>query len=125
MILTICINHKTVCCRFNSYDGRLDREMEAVVLVMEAFQGHEGRIQYDIVGHSGESHDITFIDHKNPPADNKQRLDIIKVCQPWHKLGLCEICRPEYVLGQLTPWCRVLLGKLIVAQPINKMFHIL
>ncbi|XP_021936474.1 von Willebrand factor A domain-containing protein 8 isoform X2 [Zootermopsis nevadensis] len=64
--------------RFNSYDGRLDREMEAVVLVMEAFQGHEGRIQYDIVGHSGESHDVTFVDHKNPPTDNKQRLDIIK-----------------------------------------------
>jgi hypothetical protein len=58
--------------------------MEAVVLVMEAFQGHEGRIQYDIVGHSGESHDITFVDHKNPPTDNKQRLDIIKVCQPVH-----------------------------------------
>jgi hypothetical protein len=58
--------------------------MEAVVLVMEAFQGHEGRIQYDIVGHSGESHDITFVDHKNPPSDNKQRLDIIKVCQPVH-----------------------------------------
>ena len=55
--------------------------MEAVVLVMEAFQGHEGRIQYDVVGHSGESHDITFIDHKNPPTDNKQRLAIIKVSQ--------------------------------------------
>ncbi|GFG34443.1 hypothetical protein Cfor_05032 [Coptotermes formosanus] len=64
--------------RFNNYDGRLDREMEAVVLVMEAFQGHEGRIQYDVVGHSGESHNITFIDHKNPPTDNKQRLAIIK-----------------------------------------------
>ncbi|KAJ9594055.1 hypothetical protein L9F63_014532, partial [Diploptera punctata] len=64
--------------RFNNYDGRLDREMEAVVLVMESFQGHEGRIQYDIVGHSGESHDITFIDHKSPPVDNKQRLDVIK-----------------------------------------------
>lgn len=64
--------------RFNNYDGRLDREMEAVVLVMEAFQGHEGRIQYDIMGHSGDSHDITFIDHKSPPADNKQRLEVIK-----------------------------------------------
>jgi hypothetical protein len=55
--------------------------MEAVVMVMEAFQGHEGRIQYDVVGHSGESHDITFIDHKNPPTDNKRRLAIIKVSQ--------------------------------------------
>ena len=68
-----------IFARFNNYDGRLDREMEAVVLVMEAFQGHEGRIQYDIVGHSGDSHDIKFIDHKSPPGDNKQRLDVIKV----------------------------------------------
>jgi len=75
------LNHEIVYFRFNNYDGRLDREMEAVVLVMEAFQGHEGRIQYDVVGHSGESHDITFIDHKNPPTDNKQRLAIIKVSQ--------------------------------------------
>nr|CAD7394578.1 unnamed protein product [Timema cristinae] len=64
--------------RFNSYDGRLDREMEAVILVMEAFQGHEGRIQYDVIGHSGESSQITFISHDFPPSDNKQRLDTIK-----------------------------------------------
>lgn len=84
--LTVKLNDKNACYRFNSYDGRLDREMEAVVLVMEAFQGHEGRIQYDVVGHSGESHDVTFVDHKNPPTDNKQRLDIIKVgqlCYVW------------------------------------------
>lgn len=64
--------------RFNGYDGRLDREMEAVIMVMEAFQGHENRIQYDIVGHSGESESIPFVSKKNPPSDNKQRLDVIK-----------------------------------------------
>lgn len=65
--------------RFNGYDGRLDREMEAVIMVLEALQGHEARIQYDIVGHSGESYNITFVSKKNPPSDNKQRLDVIKV----------------------------------------------
>ncbi|XP_066993811.2 von Willebrand factor A domain-containing protein 8 [Anabrus simplex] len=64
--------------RFNSYDGRLDRELEAVVMVMEAFQGHEAQIQYDIVGHSGEEYNLVFVDHKSPPVNNKQRLDIIK-----------------------------------------------
>ncbi|XP_065221610.1 von Willebrand factor A domain-containing protein 8 isoform X2 [Planococcus citri] len=64
--------------RFNGYDGRLDREMEAVILVLEALQGHESRIQYDIVGHSGEAYNITFVSKKNPPSDNKQRLDVIK-----------------------------------------------
>ncbi|KAE8748569.1 hypothetical protein FOCC_FOCC004745 [Frankliniella occidentalis] len=64
--------------RFNGYDGRLDREMEAMVLVMEAFQGHEDKILYDIHGHSGEGYGIEFVDSSKPPKDNKQRLDVIK-----------------------------------------------
>ncbi|XP_071450278.1 von Willebrand factor A domain-containing protein 8 [Hetaerina americana] len=64
--------------RFNSYDGRLDRVMEATILVMEAFEGHESKFKYDIVGHSGESYDLTFVDHNNPPRNNKDRLDVIK-----------------------------------------------
>ncbi|KAK0097221.1 hypothetical protein PV326_002877 [Microctonus aethiopoides] len=64
--------------RFNSYDGRLDRELEACVMVMEAFSGYEGKFQYDIVGHSGDEYNILFVDHNQPPADNKQRLEIIK-----------------------------------------------
>ncbi|KAK7868613.1 hypothetical protein R5R35_008422 [Gryllus longicercus] len=65
--------------RFNGYDGRLDREMEAVIMVMEAFQGFEAQIQYDIMGHSGEDYNLQFVDHRKPPVDNKQRLDIIKI----------------------------------------------
>ncbi|XP_049790817.1 von Willebrand factor A domain-containing protein 8 [Schistocerca nitens] len=64
--------------RFNGYDGRLDREMEAAVMVMEAFEGHESQIQYDIVGHSGEDAEIMFVNHKSPPTDNKKRLDVVK-----------------------------------------------
>lgn len=48
-------------------------------MVMEAFHGFESRFQYDIVGHSGESHSISFVDKSNPPADPKQRLDILRV----------------------------------------------
>lgn len=65
--------------RFNSYDGRLDRQLEAVVLLMEAFEGFEDKIQYDIFGHSGDTERIQFVDRKNPPKNNKQRLDIIRV----------------------------------------------
>ena len=65
--------------RFNGFDGRLEREMEAVVLVMEAFHGHESRFQYDIVGHSGDASSVTFVHNKSPPANNKERLDIIRV----------------------------------------------
>lgn len=65
--------------RFNGYDGRLDRELEAIVLMMEAFQGFEDKIKYDILGHSGDSHNISFVKRDNPPKDNKQRLDVIRV----------------------------------------------
>lgn len=64
--------------RFNSYDGRLDRELEAVVLVMEALSGFGDKISYDIVGHSGETECLKFVDKSNPPIDNKRRLDVIK-----------------------------------------------
>ncbi|EFA13666.1 von Willebrand factor A domain-containing protein 8-like Protein [Tribolium castaneum] len=64
--------------RFNGYDGRLDRELEAAVLVMEAFQGFDDKIQYDIIGHSGEAPSIPFVKFKEPPKNNKERLDIIR-----------------------------------------------
>lgn len=48
-------------------------------MVMEAFDGFHDRVQYDIVGHSGESHCIPFVDTKNPPRDAKMRLETIKV----------------------------------------------
>lgn len=65
--------------RFNSYDGRLDRELEAVVLVMEAFEGFDDKIQYDIIGHSGDTDKIEFVKRKQPPKNNKERLDILRV----------------------------------------------
>lgn len=50
-------------------------------MVMEAFEGFETRVRYDIVGHSGESKNIPFVNQKNPPADSKLRLETIKVCE--------------------------------------------
>lgn len=89
--------------RFNGYDQRLDRELEAVVMVMEAFEGFETRVRYDIVGHSGESRNIPFVDEKKPPADSKMRLETIKVISinffivfaPYHFRSICFI----YFLG--------------------------
>ncbi|KAG5885894.1 hypothetical protein JTB14_019153 [Gonioctena quinquepunctata] len=64
--------------RFNSYDARLDRELEAVVLVMEAFEGFEDKIKYDIIGHSGDEYNLVFVPRDNPPKNNKDRLEIIR-----------------------------------------------
>lgn len=65
--------------RFNGYDGRLDRELEAVVMVMEAFEGYEKKIVYDIVGHSGEGWEIPFVMPGNPPKTDKERFETIRM----------------------------------------------
>lgn len=48
-------------------------------MVMEALEGYEAKIQYDIVGHSGEAKSIKFVDKSNPPKNNKQLLEAIRV----------------------------------------------
>lgn len=46
---------------------------------MEAMEGFEEKIQYDIMGHSGEAHDIKFVKRTDTPKDNKERLDVLRV----------------------------------------------
>lgn len=52
-------------------------------MVMEAFDGFEDKIKYDIVGHSGDTDKIEFVKFNNPPKNNKERLDIIRVRNPF------------------------------------------
>lgn len=47
--------------------------------MMEALQGFDKRVQYDIVGHSGETYHIPFVDVATPPKDDKVRLETIKM----------------------------------------------
>uniref|UniRef100_A0A8C0HM83 von Willebrand factor A domain-containing protein 8 n=1 Tax=Buteo japonicus TaxID=224669 RepID=A0A8C0HM83_9AVES len=65
--------------RFNGVDGRLERSMEAVCMVMEAFENYEHKFKYDIVGHSGDGFNITLVGSDKVPKNNKQRLEILKV----------------------------------------------
>ncbi|KAL0271601.1 UNVERIFIED_CONTAM: hypothetical protein PYX00_008644 [Menopon gallinae] len=65
--------------RFNGYDQRLQRIMEATIMVMEAFQGFESQIKYDIIGHSGETYNLEFVSADSPPANNKERLAVVKL----------------------------------------------
>ncbi|KAL0838604.1 hypothetical protein ABMA28_016694 [Loxostege sticticalis] len=64
--------------RFNSYDGRLERSMEAVVLLTEALRGYEARIRYDMFAHSGEDHALELVRVDRPPENEKERLQIIR-----------------------------------------------
>ncbi|GIY28025.1 von Willebrand factor A domain-containing protein 8 [Caerostris darwini] len=64
--------------RFNGHDNRLQRELESVVLVMEAFHGYKEKFQYEIVGHSGEDFCIQFSKFDEPPKNPKERLELIR-----------------------------------------------
>ncbi|EPY87255.1 hypothetical protein CB1_000258022 [Camelus ferus] len=64
--------------RFNGVDGRLERSMEAVCMVMEAFENYEEKFKYDIAGHSGDGYNIGLVPINKIPKDNKQRLEILK-----------------------------------------------
>ncbi|KFO27883.1 Putative protein KIAA0564, partial [Fukomys damarensis] len=64
--------------RFNGVDGRLERSMEAVCMVMEAFENYGEKFKYDIAGHSGDGYNIGLVPINKIPKDNKQRLEILK-----------------------------------------------
>lgn len=67
--------------RFNGHDGRLERELEATLMVMEAFEGFETKFKYDIYGHSGEDYAVPLVESDSVPSNNKERLDILKTMQ--------------------------------------------
>jgi hypothetical protein len=64
--------------RFNGVDNRLERELEAVLMVMEAFKGFENKILYDIYGHSGDGYNLKFIDAHLTPKNEAERLKLLK-----------------------------------------------
>uniref|UniRef100_A0A673I1W9 ATPase dynein-related AAA domain-containing protein n=1 Tax=Sinocyclocheilus rhinocerous TaxID=307959 RepID=A0A673I1W9_9TELE len=65
--------------RFNGVDGRLERSMEAVCMVMEALESYEHKFKYDIMGHSGDGFDIELVRCDKVPKNNKERLKVLKV----------------------------------------------
>ncbi|CAJ1427783.1 unnamed protein product [Effrenium voratum] len=64
--------------RFNSLDGRLNRMLEATCLIFESMEGLSDRYEYAVLGHSGESAKIPFVDFGKPPANRGERLKILQ-----------------------------------------------
>lgn len=62
--------------RFNGQDGRLERILETSLMIMESFAGFESKFDYCIMGHSGDSPDIPFVNFGEPPTDRKERLKV-------------------------------------------------
>ena len=61
--------------RMNNWDGRLDRMVQAVILMMEALAGFAHQFDYQIVGHSGVGPDIPLVEFGKPPVTPEERLD--------------------------------------------------
>jgi von Willebrand factor A domain-containing protein 8 len=64
--------------RFNSYDQRLSKMLETSLLVMESLQGLEQKYLYDIVGHSGDTECINFVEPGKPPKNEKEMLKVLQ-----------------------------------------------
>jgi von Willebrand factor A domain-containing protein 8 len=64
--------------RFNSYDERLTRCLQATALVMESFDGTEDKFDYSIVGHSGDSSCISLVPFGKTPKNAKERMQILQ-----------------------------------------------
>ena len=64
--------------RFNGYDGRLEREMESTLMMMEALEKYEDKFKYDVIGHSGEDHKVELVDKEKLPKNNKERLVVLQ-----------------------------------------------
>jgi von Willebrand factor A domain-containing protein 8 len=64
--------------RFNSYDGRLERMLEAAVLIMESMPGFEDKISWSLVGHSGDTPCVEFVRFDEPPTDRRQRFQVLQ-----------------------------------------------
>lgn len=62
--------------RFNGYDGRLQRLLEATLMIMEALKDDE-RFQLTIVGHNGTSAEIPLV-NTNTPRDPATQLKILE-----------------------------------------------
>jgi len=64
--------------RFNGYDGRLNRSLEATLLIMSAFEGMGDRFDYGIVAHSGDSPTIPLVRFGDPPTNEKDMMRILQ-----------------------------------------------
>lgn len=76
MFITLVVDVSASMYRFNSYDGRLERLLEATLMIMEAL-GEDKRFQLQIVGHNGSSARIPLA-KTDTPKDPATQLKILE-----------------------------------------------
>lgn len=80
--LTILADCSASMYRFNGTDQRLTRQLESLCMVMEGLDSSAARlkVQWDIVGHSGDHRYIPLSIVENPPRTDKDRLKVLQEC---------------------------------------------
>jgi hypothetical protein len=77
--LTLQIASKHGRYRFNGHDQRLHRMLQTTCMIMEAFENvSQGKVVYEIVGHSGESPEVMFVKSDAPPTNDNERLQVLR-----------------------------------------------
>eukprot|EP00049_Salpingoeca_infusionum_P004861 m.84891 g.84891 ORF g.84891 m.84891 type:complete len:1894 (-) comp12765_c0_seq4:107-5788(-) len=78
-ILRVVVDVSGSMYRFNGLDQRLQRELETVCLLMEGLQDTQGKLEWEVVGHSGDSEYIPFVKRGQPPKNDAERLKVLKL----------------------------------------------
>ena len=76
MSIKLVVDVSASMYRFNGYDGRLQRLLEASLMIMEALKDDE-RFNLEIVGHNGDSAEIPLV-RSNTAQDPATQLKILE-----------------------------------------------
>ncbi|CAO1613724.1 unnamed protein product [Jaminaea pallidilutea] len=61
------------------FDGRLDREVKSILMVMEAMaRVDSSKFVYDVVGHNGETEALPLVDASSPPENAGKRWKVMR-----------------------------------------------
>jgi hypothetical protein len=64
--------------RFNGLDGRLNRSLEAALMVMESLHSLQEKYKYELIGHSGDSDAVPLVNSEKPPKNEAERLRVLQ-----------------------------------------------
>lgn len=64
--------------RFNGLDGRLNRSLEAALMIMESLHGLDHKYKYELIGHSGDSDAVPLVMSEKTPKNEAERLRVLQ-----------------------------------------------
>ena len=72
-----CAHASASMARMNGWDGRMDRQVEAVCALMETLGSLEHKWEYQLRVHSGSTDDLELATFGAPPLSAEAKLDVV------------------------------------------------